>query len=222
MKRMLVLSGTLVASMAASSSFFDNFDRANAPDLGVNWTNMTGTIGINGNMAQAPITDTNVALVNGYSDLAANTAISFDLFHESGTVSYAAAVLGYTSQASSIFVKVQDNESNGTFNRAFFYVGDNGAGGGFGYDDLNPFTSARVYVWFTGTVASLGIDTNFDTVLDQTYSRDYGTSAWGTGAGLGAYGDALIDNYAINAVPEPATLAVLGLGVAALLRRRRV
>lgn len=224
MKRMLVLSGTLVASMAVSSSFFDNFDRANAPDLGANWTNMTGTIGINGNMAQAPNSDTNVALVSGYSELAANTAVSFDVFNQSASVTYAAAVLGYTSQVSSIFVKVQDNQANGTFNRAFFYIGDNGAGGGFGYEDLNPFTSARVYVWFTGTVAFLGIDTNFDLVLDQTYSRDYGSSVWGTGAGLGVYGDGKIDNYGVAPLPgfpEPASLAVLGLGVAALLRRKR-
>ncbi|MCC7434177.1 MAG: PEP-CTERM sorting domain-containing protein [Methanoregulaceae archaeon] len=221
MKFLLVLGGSVVATTAMSASFFDNFDRPDAGDLGSNWTNVAGTIGIVNNQAMAPSTSTNVALVTGYSDTAANTAISFDVSHTSGTVAFAAAVLGYTSNSSSIFVKVQDNLSDGTFNRAFFYIGDNGSGGGFGFDDMTPFTSARVYVWFSGTVASLGIDTNFDMVLDQTYSRDYGTSAWGTGAGLSAYGDAAIDNYGINAVPEPATLAALGLGVAALLRRRR-
>jgi len=204
-----------------STSFFDNFDRADAGDLGLNWTNMTGTIGIVNNAAQAPSQSTSVALVNGYSDIAANTLVSFDVFHDTQSVAYAGAVLGYTNSTTSIFVKVQDNLSAGNFNRAFFYQGDNGNGGSFGIVNLNPFTTGRVYVSFAGTVATLSIDTNFDLVMDQTYSADYFSAGYGNGAGLAAYGDARIDNYGINAVPEPATMAALGLGVAALIRRRK-
>jgi hypothetical protein len=221
MKTLLALSGTLMASMAVSSSFFDNFDRANSGDLGPNWTHTAGTIGIVNNRAQAPTQDTNVALVTGYSDIAANTVVSFDVFHNTQSLTFVGAVLGYTDAFTSIFVKVQDNTFSGNFNRAFFYVGDNGVSGGVSYADLTPFTAARVYVSFAGTVATLGIDTNFDFVMDQTYSADYGSSAYGLGAGLAAWGDAEIDNYGINAVPEPASLAVLGLGVVAMLRRRR-
>lgn len=221
MRFLLALAGSVVATSAMSASFFDNFDRADAGDLGINWTNLTGTIGIVNNMAQAPNESTNVALVSGYSDTAANTVVSFDVFHTEGTIAYAGAVLGYTNSTTSIFVKVQDNLAAGNFNRAFFYQGDNGNGGGFGFVDLNPFTSGRIYVSFAGTIAKLDIDTNFDTVIDQSYQADYLSAGYGNGAGLAAYGNARIDNYAINAVPEPATLAALGLGVAALLRRKR-
>lgn len=221
MKLLLALAGSVVATTAYSANFFDNFNRPDANDLGPNWTHTAGTIGIVNNRAQAPAQVTNVALVTGYSDIAANTAVSFDVFHTTQSTAYAAAILGYTDAATSIFVKVQDNLSAGNFNRAFFYVGDNGLSGSVLYVDLTPFSAGRVYVSFAGTVATLNIDTNFDLIMDQTYSADYGSSAYGLGAGLAAYGDAEIDNYMINAVPEPATLAVLGLGVAALLRRRR-
>jgi len=204
-----------------SASFFDNFNRPNFGNLGANWVNQTGSIGIVSNAAQAPSQSINVALVNGYADTVLNTKISFDVFHSSATVAFAGAVLGHASSSSSAFIKVQDNTSVGTFNRVFFYVGNNGTGGSMGFDDMVGFSSARIYVSFTGTVATLGVDSNFDTVIDQSFSRDYGSTSFGLGAGLAAYGDARVDNYAINAVPEPATMAALGLGVAALLRRKR-
>lgn len=143
------------------------------------------------------------------------------MFHSTASVAFAGAVLGHTGPASSAFIKVPDNTSVGNFNRVFFYIGNNGGGGSFGFDDMVGFTSARIYVSFTGTVATLGVDSNFDTVIDQSFSRDYGSTSFGLGAGLAAYGDSRIDNYAINAVPEPATMAALGFGLAALLRRKR-
>lgn len=221
MKILLAIGGLTLASSAMSASFFDDFNRANSANLGANWVNATGSVGIVNNAAQAPSQSTNVALVNGYSDTVQNTTISFDVAHSSNTVAFAGAVLGHSSSSMSAFIKVQDNTSAGNFNRVFFYIGNNGAGGSLGFVDMTGFSSARIYVGFTGTVATLGVDSNFDTVIDQSYSADYGATGFGTGAGLTAFGDARIDNYAINPVPEPATMAALGLGVAALIRRKR-
>lgn len=221
MKLLLVLGGSVVATTAMTANFFDNFNRADAGDLGSNWTNIVGSPAIVNNRATALGEFHNMALVTGYSDLVQNTLVSMDVFHTSQTVAYAGAVMGYTDNFTSVFLKVQDNSSTGDFNRAFFYLGNNENGGLLSFADMVPFTSARVYFSFAGTTATIGVDTNFDLTIDQTFAHDYGTSAFGTGAGLVAYGNAEIDNYVINAVPEPAAVAVLGFGLAALLRRRR-
>jgi len=220
MKLFVAFGGLLMASSAMSVQFFDNFNRADASDLGPNWVNMSGTIGISGGMAVAPTQAWNLALVNGYSDTPQNTTITFDVFHGQQSVTFAAAVLGYLDISTSAHIKVQDNGLGGTYNRAFFYLGNGNSN--LTYYDLTPFQSARIRVGMVGTVAVLDIDTDFNGTIDQTYSYDYVGYNLGTGAGLGAYGDGKIDNYNINgAVPEPMTLAVVGIGLLGFARRKR-
>ncbi len=223
MKTFFAIGGMLIASSAMSMSFFDNFNRADSSNLGANWSNANGTIGISGNMAQSPDQNTNLATVVGYSDTADNTAIEFDVFHGQQTVTYAAAVLGYSNLSTNIFIKIQDNAIGGTYNRAFFYLGNNGTGGGPGAQNIvTPFASAHIRVTYAGGIATLEMDADFNGTYEQTLTANYGSQTLGTGAGLGAFGDGKVDNYAINAaVPEPATVVVIALGALALLRRRK-
>lgn len=73
----------------------------------------------------------------------------------------------------------------------------------FTVDSFTPSTSVKLWSSY------LGSTTNF-------YKGDFGIGQWALEFEQGAYSEALI-----TVVPEPATLAALGLGAAALLRRRR-
>lgn len=62
---------------------------------------------------------------------------------------------------------------------------------------------------------------NFDP-LDQTYQFQWQLNGWQLAGGGPVTGEQVtIDNLAITMVPEPATLALIGLGMTALLVRRR-
>lgn len=218
MKTLLICAFAALASASMASSFFDDFNRADSGDLGANWTLQNGSIGISSNMAMAPSQDLHLATVNGYSDTAENTTITFDVFNNGSSTQYAAAVLGYANNSQCLFVKVQNNGGSG-FGSYGFYYGNNG-GGEFG-SLANTYTSARVTVSYSGTTATMSIDGDINGSIDETLSHDYGSTTLGTGAGLGAYGSGMIDNYTINAVPEPTTMVLLGLPALALLRKKR-
>lgn len=95
---------------------------------------------------------------------------------------------------------------------------DAGSGSFVNRDEWNTYAIRIDYVshtaslWLNNAMVMDGIDTSAAT--DVFSDADI----W-VGGGLGDR--AFYDNYTVNAVPEPATLAALGLGAAALLRRRR-
>lgn len=68
-----------------------------------------------------------------------------------------------------------------------------------------------------------GVDAGVSDSIDGTATLNdvdvYATEA--VPAGGNSLGVAFVDNYRVEAVPEPATLAALGMGVLALARRRR-
>lgn len=70
--------------------------------------------------------------------------------------------------------------------------------------------------WYDGTQVDVaypiqGIDMLFAWSISQSHDADTGTGV----------GEAYIDNFTLEAVPEPASFAALGLGLAIALRRRR-
>ncbi|RYG33414.1 PEP-CTERM sorting domain-containing protein [bacterium] len=71
--------------------------------------------------------------------------------------------------------------------------------------------------FYTYTIPAIGYDSttqSYKSILTANLVAE-NTGAFG-GVGVGTF-----DNFNVTAVPEPATLAALGLGAAALLRRRR-
>ncbi|MHC4574719.1 MAG: hypothetical protein ACYS76_11410, partial [Planctomycetota bacterium] len=95
--------------------------------------------------------------------------------------------------------KVQDNSAGGAFDRLWFYYGNHVSG--FGSEILSPtFTSARMVTHLVGDTITVELDTDFDGMADQTYSRSgIPTALLGTGSGLGGYNNPLMDNFGVAA-----------------------
>lgn len=226
------------ASAAQAQYFSDDFNRADAANLGANWDvigagSATRTIS---NQAGNVTTANNLSLIKTTSYSAAYThgSISADVVHDgSAGLGYVALALGHngnTASGNGLFIKVQGSGATG-FTSIGFYTGQNGTTTSFWTDPpifftaSSPFLRAHMVVWASSaSTINLGLDTDFDTVFDQTYVRNVntGTMTFGTQAGMAVYGtSARADNLAVGVVPEPASMAALALGAAALLRRRR-
>ena len=214
----------LLAGALARAGVIDDFNRPNAPDLGLNWTIQYANAEIVDGMARALEGAPNAALAT-FNGVTANNAF-VDVYHIGSDTTYLALVLGYEDVSNNYFIKIQDNGGAGAFNYAAFYYGNNGGGGSFFPLDA-LFSSGRLTAFMSGTIATLWIDSNFDGTPEQTYTYDYGTSTGGDGIGLGLYGTARADNFGtgefVSAIPEPGTLALLacGLGLFGLRARRR-
>ena len=223
--------------------FTDNFNRPDAPDLGPNWQVIgTGSATrVIGNQAGNVAGANNLSLVTSanFSSTYDNTVVTADVSHSAtGGVAFVALALGHNGVAAGgngLFIKVQSNTAAGTqFDFIGFYTGI-GVGTTTFWSDppvffaaTTPFASARMRVFASdATTINLTLDTNFDGVPDQTFTRhlNLGTMTFGTQAGLSVFGTtAFADNYSVTPAPEPGSLLLVGSGVVLggrFLRRRR-
>lgn len=219
--RSLFTSFALLFTGAANAQVVvDTFNRPDGTDLGANWTEQAGDASIVNHAVQG----TNLTLIT-LNDAVSNT-VSADVFFNGTALQYAALVLGYAGVADNLFVKVQNNSGSAGYDTAFYYYGNNGSGFA-STDALIPFTSARLSLTWIDAAITLLIDTNFDGVPEQSFTRTgFSTASLGTGVGLGFYGAASFDNFALVAVPEPGSIALLLVGLPALfsfqfVRRKR-
>ncbi|MHB9879760.1 hypothetical protein ACSMXM_08855 [Pacificimonas sp. ICDLI1SI03] len=159
-----------------------------------------------------------VATLNG----ASATKIGVDAKSSGGAIQYVALVMNYESLTNNLFVKMQDNNGNGMFDRVFMYHGNNysyNAVQGYNYFDLS-FEIEESFFELTDNLD--GTISVFIEETGQTVTRSLVSPFSGTGIGLGFYGGATVDNFYTNgglalepvaAVPAPAALGLFGLGL---------
>ena len=207
-----------LAAPAGAATVIDTFDRPNAATLGGNYTVENGAFAISGNAAVASQL-VSLATYNGSSS--AKAAIDVAL-RGADSGSYVALSFGYPS-GSSYFVKVQDNDGDGLFDRYAFYGGNNDFNGTFGA--LSNFAAGRIEASYAGTVATLKVMANNAV---QTFTYDYGFAPGGGAVGFGINRLGVADNFSFDGaaapgVPEPAAWALMisGFGLAGAAARRR-
>jgi len=236
-----VLSGALARAGTTPGFFFaDGFDepeRQGSTDMGPFWTEQWSDWSIEDEHARSvPGAESALMTVNGFeaSEPLLEVAVRYD-----GTIrpTYVALVSLYLDDDHCVFVKIQDGWKDtqgvehgvdGLYDTVWFFFGNNSQvpwgdmqHGWDDWEDLSPyFSEARIGTYVVGDEVFVGIDRDFDGEPESIYSRDgIPLAELGLGVGLGGYNAAGADNFL--AMPEPATLAFVGLGAAALVARRR-
>lgn len=181
----------------------DDFNRANSSSMGPDWIEQSGDIEILGNQGHGVVNLSLMSHVSASGPYLGSTVSS--RFDHGGGLVYVAMVAGFGSTSNCIFVKVQDNNSDGFYDRVFFYYGNNGGSWGSSsyYSDLaTPTATGTMTLSFdsTGDVAILNID-NDASGSTETFFGDNVLSVaggLGTGYGVGTYGPAYFDDVSIN------------------------
>lgn len=196
----LICVGSANASLVVVDDFNDG--------VTTGWTTRAGTFNESGGM----LTGSNGSLIT--LDGVESNSIGVDAISNPG-VDYISLVLNYTSLSDNLFVKIQDNDSNGLFDRVFFYNGNNGSNGLVG-DDWFELEFEVSSTFFEVTDNGDGSVSAFVGATGQTFGGLLTNSYSGRGVGLGIYGNGQVDNFympGMMPVPEPALLALFGLGV---------
>ena len=197
------------SSLAPASSWSDNFDRANAGTLGVDWVVQAGLQGIINNTGYGISGLATWAQHATASIPYANARVTIDFLPpvSGSSLVYVATLLGTGLNTSSVFMKVQDNNSSGDYDVIWFYRGVHGAGGawstGASSATITPTVSGRMTCYMTnaGDTANCDIDNNFDGIVDNHTERS-GVLAWGvalgSGIGLGTGNSPAFDNWSAS------------------------
>lgn len=191
------------STMGRGSSACDDFNRPDSPYMGPDWLEQTGDIDVfaNQGLGMQPMSlMTHTSATGAYA-----TSTMSSRFDHGGGLVYVAMVAGFNTLNDNIFVKVQDNNSDGMYDRVFFYYGNNGVPWGastYYFDLATPTVSGYMTLSFdvTGDVAMLEIQNDASSLYE--YFSVAGVLPLvpnlGMNYGVGTYGPAFFDNVSIN------------------------
>ncbi|MBC8405706.1 MAG: hypothetical protein H8E15_10795 [Planctomycetes bacterium] len=191
-------------SGSRATSAFDDFNRANSTSMGADWTEQTGDIEVLSNQGHG-VTSLSMMTHNGVND-SYDTSTMSAKFDTQGGLVYVAMVAGYSNISTNVFVKVQDNNSSGDYDRVFFYFGNNGGSWsgntGYYFDLATPTVSGTMTLSFTGggDVAQLDIANDASGATETFTCGGLAANAGGlgTGFGVGTYGGCYFDDFTVN------------------------
>jgi len=215
---------TRAMSRGRAGGASDDFNRADGTAMGTDWVETAGDMAIISNTGYGGYSSTSAMVHATLSDdYATSTQVIDFLPRVSGPgVVFVAFVCGHASSSSNLFIKVQDNNSDGLYDRVFFYKGYNGGGWGastYYYDLVVPTVSGRMKLTFenNGDRAVLDVDRDMDGTWDEQCTCDGILAAGltlGTGFGISSYSQGAFDNWSVNQGSEPGVAYCLGdLGV---------
>jgi hypothetical protein len=179
----------------------DDFNRT---ALGADWNVQTGNIDIYNNMGRGVTNMSMMTHASGADNYDTSTLTS--VFDSPGGLVYVAMVAGYADVGTNVFVKVQDNTSDGEYDRVFFYMGNNGGSwsgnSGYYFDLATPTKSGTMTLSFSGggDTAELEIENDASGALERFRCSGLSAhaSSFGTGVGVGTYGNCYFDDWSLN------------------------
>jgi len=204
-------TSTSSGPLSLALSWSDDFNRPNSSDLGPDWLLQSGSFTIDTNRVSV-VGSGNQWTQHATASQAYDAApVGVDFFAAlAPQVQYVALVMGAGASLDNIFVKVQDNTSDGLFDRVFFYRGINGGSWAptYFYDLTTPTASGRMTCSFTngGDTVVAEIDNDFDGVPEDVFSVSGILSVGmtlGTSYGLGAFNQPFLDNWSVGSTPPP-------------------
>ncbi len=176
---------------------FTSFSAQDGP-LGSDWYVQAGSFEIKQQKALARTAFTNLAT---YNSLGANQIEADVSTSPGGGLQYAGLVLNYDEGVNNLFLKVQDNDGNGSFERGACYTGNNNSSASFGlsYFTLDyPFARAHMTVMVNNNREVYFRLTNIDGGGGSQYYICAGApAAEGYGVGIASFGGGRVDNFQV-------------------------
>lgn len=200
---------SLASPALAQGLWTDDFNQPNGP-LGAAWSVQNGAFLISNGQAYSTGGDHHWAMHNSANADWRDQRVTLDFLPriQGPNLFYVGVLLGARPDWLGAFVKVQDNDGDGLYDRVYFWYGVNAGAswGSPGYFDLaQALPAGRMTVYFTGAgdVANLDIDSNFDGATDEHFQLAGVLASplaplLSSRVGIASFGSPGIDNFELR------------------------
>ena len=196
-----------VETLAGLTGNLDDFNRADGP-LGGAWTDKVAGIAISNSLAQTGSGST-VSALSAHNGIGVNEAKARVQSVGTGVTQYAGFAFNYADGQNFIFIKVQDNNQDGLFDKGACYTGNNNVVYfGLGFFDLSgTFNAATLHVTVNADRSvTIALTDLAGGGANQKYVCVGAPAVNGSQFGIVSYGGGQLDNVTVEAVdPKPFT-----------------